>query len=253
MFDGIAADFRTFAARLSFGSVTPIPISARFGDNVVVRGTNMAWYDGPALLAASRRSRSMPLSEALPFRFPVQWVNRPDHEFRGFAGTVASGRIRRGDPVRLARNGAATRIARIVTAEGDLDAAGAGDAVTLTLADDLDVARGDLLVAPDRRPEVADQFAAHVIWMSAEPLLPGRSYLMRIGTHWVPATVSSIKHKVDINHLEPLAARTLTVNEIGLCNLATATPVAFDSYDDNRETGAFIIVDRYTNETVGAG
>ena len=189
----------------------------------------------------------------MPFRFPVQWVNRPDQEFRGFAGTVASGRIRRGDPIRVARNGAATRVERIVTADGDVETAGAGDAVTLTLGDELDIARGDLLVPPDRRPEVADQFAAHLIWMSAEPLLPGRSYLMRIGTKWVPAMVSAIKHKLDINHLEPLAARTLAVNEIGLCNFATAVPVAFDSYESNRETGAFIIADRYTNETVGAG
>ncbi len=253
VFDGIAGDFRAFAARLSFGSVVPIPISARFGDNVVVRGTNMAWYDGPSLLRSLEAIEAEAALAELPFRFPIQWVNRPDQEFRGFAGTVASGRIRPGDPVRVARNGAASRVARIVTAAGDLDAAGAGDAVTVTLADDLDIARGDLLAAPDHRPEVADQFAAHVIWMSAEPLLPGRSYLMRIGTQWVPATVSSIKHKVDINHLEPLAARTLTANEIGLCNLATAIPVAFDAYDDNRETGAFIIVDRYTNETVGAG
>ncbi len=252
-FDRIAAEFRSFASQLSFDTVAPIPISARFGDNVVERGRNMAWYGGPALLRYLESIEIEAALETLPFRFPVQWVNRPDPEFRGFAGTVASGRIRRGDPVRVARNGAATRVERIVTADHDVEAAGAGDAVTLTLADDLDIGRGDLLVPPDRRPEVADQFAAHLIWMSAEPLLPGRSYLMRIGTQWVPAMVSSIKHKLDINHLEPLAARTLAVNEIGLCNFAAAVPVAFDSYESNRETGAFIIVDRYTNETVGAG
>jgi bifunctional enzyme CysN/CysC len=252
-FDRIAAEFRSFASQLSFDTVAPIPISARFGDNVVERGRDMAWYGGPALLRYLESIEIDAALETLPFRFPVQWVNRPDQEFRGFAGTVASGRIRRGDPVRVARNGAATRVERIVTADHDVEAAGAGDAVTLTLADDLDIGRGDLLVPPDRRPEVADQFAAHLIWMSAEPLLPGRSYLMRIGTQWVPAMVSSIKHKLDINHLEPLAARTLAVNEIGLCNFATTVPVAFDSYESNRETGAFIIVDRYTNETVGAG
>ena len=252
-FDRIAAEFRSFASQLSFDTVAPIPISARFGDNVVERGRNMAWHGGPALLRYLESIEIEAALETLPFRFPVQWVNRPDPEFRGFAGTVASGRIRRGDPVRVARNGAATRVERIVTADHDVEAAGAGDAVTLTLADDLDIGRGDLLVPPDRRPEVADQFAAHLIWMSAEPLLPGRSYLMRIGTQWVPAMVSSIKHKLDINHLEPLAARTLAVNEIGLCNFAAAVPVAFDSYESNRETGAFILVDRYTNETVGAG
>ena len=228
-FDRIVEDFRDFAARLSFTAVMPIPMSARYGDNVVEPGRNMAWYGGPPLLACLESIEIDTALEALPFRFPVQWVSRPDHEFRGFAGTVASGRIRRGDTVRLAHTGAATRIARIVTADGDIETAGAGDAVTLTLADDLDVARGDLLVSPDRRPEVADQFAARLIWMSAEPLLPGRSYLMRIGSRWVPATVSAIKHKLDVIHLEPLAARTLAINEIGLCNLATSVPVVVRS------------------------
>jgi bifunctional enzyme CysN/CysC len=252
-FDRVVADFRGFATQLTFEAVAPIPISARFGDNVAARGRNMPWYGGPTLLQHLESLEIDTALEALPFRFPVQWVSRPDQEFRGFAGTVVSGRIRRGDPIRVARNGAATRVERIVTADRDVDTATAGDAVTLTLADDLDVGRGDLLVPSDRRPEVADQFAAHLIWMSAEPLLPGRSYLMRIGTQWVPATVSSIKHKLDINHFEPLAARTLAVNDIGLCNFATAAPVAFDAYEADRETGAFIIVDRYTNETVGAG
>jgi bifunctional enzyme CysN/CysC len=252
-FDEIAAAFRAFATSLSFDTVVPVPISARFGDNVAARGRNMPWYDGPALLESLEAIQIDAVREALPLRFPVQWVNRPNAEFRGFAGTIASGRIRRGDQICLARSGAITRIARIISAALDVDVAGAGDAVTLTLGDDFDVGRGDLLVAPDHRPDVADQFAAHVIWMSAEPLFPGRSYLMRIGTQWVPATVSSIKHKLDVNRLQPLAARTLCVNEIGMCNLATSVPVAFDSYESNRETGAFIIVDRYSNETVGAG
>jgi bifunctional enzyme CysN/CysC len=252
-FDRIVEDFREFASRLSFTAVVPVPLSARYGDNVVEPGRNMAWYGGPPLLQCLESIEVGAALEALPFRFPVQWVNRPDQEFRGFAGTVVGGRVHRGDAVRLAHTGAATRIARIVTADGDVETAAAGDAVTLALADDLDVARGDLLVSPDRRPEVADQFAARLIWMSAEPLLPGRSYLMRIGSRWVPATVSAIKHKLDVNHLEPLAARTLAINEIGLCNLVTSAPVVFDPYDVNRETGAFIIVDRYSNETVGAG
>jgi bifunctional enzyme CysN/CysC len=253
VFDEIATEFRAFAAQLSFNALAAIPISARFGDNVVVRGRGMPWYSGPALLEYLEAIEIDSALEALPFRFAVQWVNRPNQEFRGFAGTIASGRIRRGDRIRVARNGAATRVERIVGAAVDVDTASAGDAVTLTFSDDLDVGRGDLLVAPDHRPEVADQFAAHLIWMSAEPLLPGRSYLMRIGTQWVPVTVSSIKHKLDVNHLEPLAARTLAVNEIGFCNFAAAAPVAFDPYESNRETGAFIIIDRYTNETVGAG
>ncbi len=253
VFDEIAAAFHQFATRLSFDTVVPIPISARFGDNVVARGRNMPWYGGPALLECLEAIEIDAARDALPFRFPVQWVNRPNAEFRGFAGTIATGRIRCGDRICLARNGAITRIARIICAAVEVDVAGPGDAVTLTLSDDLDVGRGDLLVAPEQRPDVADQFAAHVIWMSAESLFPGRSYLMRIGTQWVPAMVSSIKHRLDVNRLQPLAARTLSVNEIGLCNLATSAPVAFDSYESNRETGAFIIVDRYSNETVGAG
>jgi bifunctional enzyme CysN/CysC len=253
VFDEIAAAFRSFTSRLSFETVVPIPISARFGDNVVARGRNMPWYAGPVLLQCLEAIEIDAARDALPFRFPVQWVNRPNPEFRGLAGTVASGRIRRGDRICIARSGVVTLVARIICAGLEVDAAGAGDAVTLTLGEDLDVGRGDLLVAPEQRPDVADQFAAHVIWMSTEPLFPGRSYLMRIGTQWVPATVSSIKHKLDVNRLQPLAARILAINEIGLCNLATSVPVAFDPYESNRETGAFIIVDRYSNETVGAG
>ena len=183
----------------------------------------------------------------------MQWVNRPNSDFRGFSGTVASGRVRRGDRVVVAGSGISSMVASIVTFDGDLDSAEAGDAVTLTLADELDIARGDLLSPPDERPQVADQFAAHVLWMDAEPLLPGRSYWMRIGTNWVPATVSAIKHKLDVERLDHLAARVLALNEIGFCNLSTGVPVAFDAYADNRETGAFILVDRYNDRTVGAG
>jgi bifunctional enzyme CysN/CysC len=180
-------------------------------------------------------------------------VNRPHPDFRGFSGTVASGCVRPGDRVVVSASGRETRIASIVTAEGELPEARAGDAVTLTLADEVDLSRGDLLAQADARPEVVDQFAAQVLWLGEEPMLPGRSYLMRIGTQHVPARITSLRHKTDVNTLEHFAARTLTLNEIGLCNLATAAPVAFDAYADNRETGAFVLIDRFTNATVGAG
>ncbi len=253
VFDRIAADFATLAAALSFKSVAAIPISARLGDNVTTVSRVTPWYRGSTLLQVLETIEVAGDAAAKPLRFPVQWVNRPDADFRGFSGTVASGRVRRGDPVIVARSGTASTVARIVTFDGDLESAEAGDAVTLTLAGEVDIARGDLLSLPDARPQVADQFAAHVIWMDTEPLLPGRSYWMRIGTNWVPATVSSIKHKLDVEHLDKLAARVLTLNEIGFCNLSTSVPVAFDPYTENRETGAFILVDRYDNRTVGAG
>jgi bifunctional enzyme CysN/CysC len=213
----------------------------------------MAWYHGPSLIEHLEAVDIERDAVARPFRFAVQWVNRPDLDFRGFAGTVASGSIRPGDALTVAASGRASVVARIVTKDGDLDEAKAGDAVTLTLADEIDAARGDVFCRPNERPEVADQFAAHLIWMSEEELLPGRSYMMRIGTKFVPATVTSIRHKIDVNTQDKLAGRTLRLNEIGVCNLSTSTAVAFDPYRDNRETGAFILIDRTTNQTAAAG
>jgi bifunctional enzyme CysN/CysC len=187
-----------------------------------------------------------------PFRFPVQWVNRPNLDFRGFSGTVVSGCIRAGDRLVVATSGKESTVTRIVTADGDHPAARAGDAVTLTLADEIDIARGDVLARPDSSPEVADQFAAQVLWMAEEPMLPGRSYLMRIGTKYVPARVTTLKHKVDVNTVEH-GAKVIALNEIGVCNLSTAIPVALDAYASNRDTGSFILIDRFTNATVGAG
>jgi bifunctional enzyme CysN/CysC len=252
-FHHIMGDYFGFAQALGFASITPIPLSARYGENVTSRSDRMRWYDGPTLL---EYLESVEVDQALaqkPFRFPVQWVNRPNLDFRGFSGTVASGKIGAGDKITVAASGKESLVTRIVTADGDLPEAKAGDAVTLTLADEIDVARGDVLSKPDTRPEVVDQFAAHVLWMSDEAMLPGRSYLLRIGTKYVPARITSLKHKVDVNTLEHIAGKTLGLNEIGLCNIATATPVAFDPYEENRETGAFILVDRFTNATAGAG
>ncbi len=253
VFDQIVAAYRAFAQDLNFLEITAIPMSARHGDNVTIRSTRTPWYSGPTLIEHLETVDVESDTAEKPFRFPVQWVNRPDLDFRGFSGTVASGRVRPGDPVTVAASGRQTKVARIVTFDGDLPEAKAGDAVTLTLADEVDIARGDLLSAPTARPEVADQFAAHLIWMGDEPLLPGRPYLMRIGTRYVPVRVTALKHKLDVDTREQLAARTLTLNEIGVCNLSTTSPIAFDAYADNRETGAFILIDRYSNATVGAG
>jgi bifunctional enzyme CysN/CysC len=253
VFHRIVADYLGFARSLNFAEVAPIPLSARYGDNVTVKSARTPWYDGPALLDHLESVDAVEGASALPLRFPVQWVNRPDLDFRGFAGTVASGRVAVGDTVVVASSGRMSRVERVVTFDGDRDSARAGDAVTLTLTDEIDVARGDVLAAPQSRPEVTDQFAAHVLWMSDEPLLPGRSYQLRIGTRTLPARVTTLKHKVDINTLAQRPGRTLGLNEIGFCNLSTATPVALDPYVDNRHTGAFVLIDRFTNATAGAG
>lgn len=252
-FRRIVAEYLDFARTLKFASVQPIPISARLGDNVAEASMNMPWYDGPTLLAYLETVDVSPAVRTLPLRFPVQWVNRAGADFRGFAGTVASGAVAVGDKVVVASSGRETTVARIITFDGERDCARAGDAVTLTLGDHVDVARGDLLVTPRDRPDVADQFAGHVLWMDEEPLLPGRSYLMRIGTQTLPAQVTLLKHKIDVDTLEQRPGRTLELNEIGFCNLATARPVAFDPYARNRRTGAFILIDRMSNATVGAG
>ena len=188
-----------------------------------------------------------------PFRLPVQWVNRPDLDFRGFSGTIAGGRVSPGDAVAVAQSGRFSKVARIVTMDGDQAEAVAGDAVTLTLADEVDISRGDVLAGTDARPEVSDQFAAHLLWMADEELLPGRQYLLKLGTATVPAHVSTLKHKIDVNTLDSHAAKTLALNEVGYANFALAQPLAFDAYRDNRDTGGFILIDRFSNATVGAG
>jgi bifunctional enzyme CysN/CysC len=252
-FHHIVGDYFAFAQRLGFESITPIPMSARFGDNVTRRSPHMSWFDGVTLLEYLEALEVERAPATQPFRFPVQWVNRPNLDFRGFSGTVASGSIHPGERVVVASSGEESAIARIVTADGDRPSAHAGDAVTLTLADEIDVARGDVLARTDSRPEVVDQFAAHLLWMAADPMLPGRSYLLRIGMKYVPAWITTLKHKVDVNSLEHIAVTTLALNEIGFCNIATATPVALDPYTQNREMGAFILIDRFTNATAGAG
>jgi bifunctional enzyme CysN/CysC len=253
VFDRIVGDYLAFASQLGFVSIVPIPISARYGDNVIAPSGNTPWYHGPTLLDHLETIDVASDDLAKPFRFQVQWVNRPNLDFRGYAGTVATGRIQKGDNVVVAASGRSSRIADIVTYDGSPEFAQAGEAVTLTLADELDIARGDVLVEPTARPEVSDQFAAHLIWMGEEPLMPGRSYLLRAGTKTVPASITTLKYKIDVNTRDHLAAATLELNDIAFCNLSTATPIAFDPYADNRHTGSFIIIDRFTNHTVGAG
>jgi bifunctional enzyme CysN/CysC len=253
IFDEIVAEFSAFAEKLDFASIVPIPISARFGDNVIAPSANMPWYDGPPLLSHLETVDVETHLADKPFRFPVQWVNRPNLDFRGFSGTISGGRIRAGDPIAVAKSGRTTTVKRIVTMDGDLDEATAGAAVTLVLADEVDISRGDVLCAPQARPDVSGQFAAYLLWMSEDEMLPGRQYLIKLGTQTVPAQVSSLKHKIDVNTLDQHAAKTLALNEVGYGNFSTTQPMAFDSYRDNRDLGGFIVIDRFTNATVGAG
>jgi bifunctional enzyme CysN/CysC len=252
-FRDIVIAYRKFAEPLGFRSLFAVPISARFGDNVSSASVKTPWYQGGPLL---QKLESIEVEEdrrGASFRLPVQWINRPHLDFRGFAGTIPSGRVRRGEPIVVAGSGKQTTVKSILVADKEKESAEAGDAVTLTLADEIDIARGDVLAHPTSRPEVADQFTAHLIWMSADPMLPGRSYLMKIGARTVPAQVTDLKHRIDVNNYDKLAAKSLELNEVGFCNLATTAPIAYDAYADNRETGAFILIDRQTNETAAAG
>jgi bifunctional enzyme CysN/CysC len=253
VFERIVAEYRAFASELGFSSIMAIPVSARDGDNVTRRSDHTPWYHGPILLDYLETVSSEGETNEKPFRFPVQWVNRSTPDFRGYAGTVISGHIEAGDPVTVAASGQSSRVKELLTYEGPQPSAETGDAITITLADEIDIARGDLLVSPISGPEVSDQFAAHIIWMSDQALIPGRSYLARIGTKTTPITVTGIKYKIDVNTREHLATHTLGLNDIAFCNMATAAPVAFDPYEQNRKTGSFILIDRLSNHTVGAG
>ena len=253
VFEKISAEFAKFAQKLGFAGIAPIPISARFGDNVIAASPNTPWYNGPTLLHHLETVDVESADAEKPFRFPVQWVNRPNLDFRGFSGTVVTGRIAKGDAIVAARSGRHSTVSRIVTMDGDQDEAAAGEAVTFTLADEIDISRGDLLCAPSQRPEVSDQFAAHLLWMADEELLPGRQYLLKVGTTQVPVQITALKHKVDVNTLEHLAGKTLHLNEVGYINISASQPIAFDAYADNRDTGGFILIDRFTNGTVAAG
>jgi bifunctional enzyme CysN/CysC len=251
-FNAIDREYREFAARIELSDITAIPISAVYGDNVIEPGTNMPWYRGPALLQHLETMEVEDASATLPFRMPVQWVNRPTLDFRGFAGRIEGGTIRPGDQVRILPSGRMSRVARIVTGSGDLNEAVAGQSVTLTLTDEVDVSRGDILAGADSPPEVADQFDAMLVGLNGA-VLPGRSYSMKIGAKIVNATINPLKYKVNINTLEELAAERLELNDIGACEIELDRPIVFEPYTRSRELGGFILIDPITHSTVAAG
>ncbi len=253
IFDTIVGEYRDFAQQIGLTDITPIPLSALKGDNILEGSSRMPWYRGPTLMGYLESVEIEDDLQQQPFRLPVQWVNRPNQDFRGFAGTIATGFIRRGQKIRTLPSGRTSQVARIVTHDGDLETAVAGQSVTLTLTDEIDISRGDVIVASDAPAGVADQFQATIIWMHDEPMLPGRPYLIKLGTRVVTGSITTPKYKVNVNTLEHLAAKQLEINEIGVCNLSLDRPVAFDPYSDNREMGGFILIDKLSNDTVGAG
>ena len=252
-FETIRQEYEAFAAGLGFSSITAIPISALEGDNVLERSPRTSWYAGPTLMEFLETVKIAVAATDLPFRLPVQWVNRPNLDFRGFAGTITAGTIRPGDEVVVPASGQRSRVSRIVTFDGDLSEAIAGQAVTLTLEDEIDVSRGDLLVAAAARPAYTDQFEAHLVWMQDVPLRPGHGYLLKIGATTVPVQVNAVQHKIDVNTLEQQSGESLSLNEIGVCSLSVGKAITFDPYRENRAGGAFILIDRFSNATVGAG
>ncbi|RAK50653.1 sulfate adenylyltransferase subunit CysN, partial [Phenylobacterium deserti] len=253
VFDAIVAEYRDFAAQIGIQDFTAIPMSALKGDNITEASDKAPWYSGPPLM---RWLEDAPIEDDLrekPFRMPVQWVNRPNLDFRGFSGLVASGVIRPGDKIKALPSGRESTVERIVAFRGDLPEAVAGQSVTLTLTDEIDISRGDVLAAAGDPPAVADQFEATLVWFDDEAMLPGRSYLLKLGARTVSAQVTEPKYKVNVNTLEQLAAKRLELNEIGVCNLSLDAPIAFDAYADNKDLGGFILIDRISNRTVGAG
>jgi bifunctional enzyme CysN/CysC len=253
-FREIERDYRAFAARIGLADAIAIPVCAVDGDNVLHASGRMPWYGGPTLLHALETAElDETRAQRQPFRMPVQWVNRPDPSFRGYAGTIVSGVVRAGECIRVLPSGRDATVARIVTADGDLDEAVANQSVTLTLAEDLDVSRGDLLASVEAVPEVADQFEATVVWMHEQPLLRGRSYRMKIGPAMATATVAPLKYKLNVDTLEHVAGTRLTMNEIGVVDLELDRPIAFEPYETSRDLGGFILIDRISNETAGAG
>jgi bifunctional enzyme CysN/CysC len=249
----IADEYRQFASSVGINQVTVIPISALQGVNVTETGRETPWYDGPPLLEYLETVQVGGRGPIGPFRMPVQWVNRPDSEFRGFAGQIVGGSVAQGDTIRILPSGQTATVERIITADGDLPSAIASQSVTLTLTQEIDVSRGDMLASAHDPAAVADQFEADIIWMGEQPMLPGRPYLVKLGTRTVGATIAQPKYKINVNTLEHVAARTLELNEIGVCNVNFDRVVPYDSYTANRETGGFIVIDRLTNTTVGAG
>jgi len=252
-FASIVEEYREFAAPLGFSSITPLPISALDGDNIIERSARTPWYDGPTLMHYLETVQVADERGEQPFRLPVQWVNRPNLDFRGFCGTIAAGSIRPGDQLRVASSGLVSTVARIVTMQGDLEEAVAGQAVTLTLTDEIDISRGDMLTAPDAPPLYTRHPEAHLVWLHDEPLQPGQLYLVKTATGVTPGRVTAVHYAVDVNTLDQRQVPTLGLNEIGLARLELDRPVPFDPYRENRDSGSFILIDRFSNATVAAG
>ena len=253
VFEDIEADYRTFAKSIGADDITCIPLSALVGDNVVEYSAAMPWYHGPTLMA---HLETVPVDDDLatkPFRLPVQWVNRPDQNFRGFSGTIVSGAVRPGDQIKVLPSAKTATVERVVTHNGDLLCGIAGQSLTITLTKEIDISRGDVICNAADPIEVSDQFEVEVLWMGDEPMLPGRPYIIKTGNRQVPGTLDSLKYKVNVNTMEHVAAKTLTLNEIGVCNLELDSTIAFTTYTENRHLGSFIIIDRFTNSTVGMG
>ena len=253
VFARIDEAYRAFARQIGLEEIVCIPLSALKGDNVTAPSPRTPWYDGPTLMGYLE---TVPVEEdALnrPFRMPVQWVNRANLDFRGFSGRIVGGSVRPGDRVRVLPSGKESRVTRLVTQAGDLDVAIAGQSITVTVADEIDLSRGDMLASADAPPAIADQFETTIVWMGEDEMLPGRPYWLKIGSKTVGASVAAPKYQVNVNTLEHVAARTLHLNQIGVCNLRLDQAIPFDPYKENRDTGGFILIDRLTNNTVGAG
>ena len=253
-YNNIVDEFESFASQIGIEQVTAIPMSALHGDNIIEPSQQMQWFHGTTLLSYLETVKiDGEVALDAPFRFPVQWVNRPNLDFRGFAGTIASGVISTGDSIRVQPSGKTSTIDRIVTYDGDIDKAVTGQAVTLTLKDQIDISRGDIISTTDTPASTANQFETTIVWMSDEALLPGRPYILKCGSATATATITDIKHEINVNTLEHAASKQLELNNIGVCNINLDRQIAFDSYEDNRETGSFILIDRVNNNTVGAG
>ena len=252
VFDRILGDYSGFAAQLDLGKIVAIPISALAGDNITEASGNMGWYRGPSLMQHLETVEVARVAREAPFRLPVQWVNRPNLDFRGFSGMIAGGTIHPGDLVKVMPAATQSRVASVLI-DGDLPYASTGQSVTITLEDEIDCSRGDVICAAESPAEVSDQFETVLVWMNDEPMLPGRPYLLKIGTKTVSASVTSLKHKINVNTLEQVPARELQLNEIAIANISLDQPVAFDPYAENHDTGGFILIDRLSHETVGAG
>ena len=252
-FREITEAFRDFASHFPLDEIVSIPVSALFGDNIATRSDKTDWYTGPSFIEYLESVDVRDRAGLKAARFPVQYVNRPNADFRGYAGMLAGGRLRKGDRLRIGRSGIETNIARIVSFDGDLDAAEPQDAITLTLTDEVDIGRGDVLTPADQPVSMADQFAANLLWMDGQPMLPGRLYFIRLATQWRQASVSLVKHRLHVVTLEHEGTDKLEMNELGLCHLTTAAPIAVDTFENCRETGSFILVDCETNRTCAAG